>query len=60
LAKNLPNATVSDVSEKALAKAKKIQNNSVNVAFINQNILQTEDLNSNLILLSRIHLMFGI
>jgi release factor glutamine methyltransferase len=47
LAKNLPNATVSaiDVSEKALATAKKnAQNNSVNVAFINQNILQTEDL----------------
>jgi release factor glutamine methyltransferase len=47
LAKNLPNATVSaiDVSEKALATAKKnAQNNSVNVAFINQNILQAEDL----------------
>ena len=47
LAKNLPNATVSaiDVSEKALATAKKnAQNNSVNVSFINQNILQTEDL----------------
>jgi release factor glutamine methyltransferase len=45
--KNLPNATVSaiDVSEKALATAKKnAQNNSVNVAFINQNILQAEDL----------------
>ena len=47
LAKNLPNATVSaiDVSEKALATAKKnAQSNSVNVSFINQNILQTEDL----------------
>ena len=47
LAKNLPKATVSaiDVSEKALATAKKnAQNNSVNVAFINQNILQAEDL----------------
>ena len=47
LAKNLPNATVSaiDVSEKALATAKKnAQNNSVNVSFINQNILQAEDL----------------
>jgi release factor glutamine methyltransferase len=41
--KNLPNATVSaiDVSEKALATAKKnAQNNSVNVSFINQNILK--------------------
>nr|WP_309760274.1 peptide chain release factor N(5)-glutamine methyltransferase [Flavobacterium sp.] len=47
LAKNLPNATVSaiDVSEKALATAKKnAQNNTVNVSFINQNILQTENL----------------
>lgn len=47
LAKNLPNATVSaiDVSEKALATAKKnAQNNSVNISFINQNILQAEDL----------------
>ena len=47
LAKNLPNATVFaiDVSEKALATAKKnAENNSVNVAFINQNILKTEDL----------------
>ena len=47
LAKNLPNATVSaiDVSEKALATAKKnAQNNSVNVSFINQDILETEDL----------------
>lgn len=47
LAKNLPNATVSaiDVSEKALATAKKnAQSNSVNVSFINQDILETEDL----------------
>ncbi|MFV8363917.1 peptide chain release factor N(5)-glutamine methyltransferase [Flavobacterium sp. ZT3P35] len=47
LAKNLPNATVSaiDVSEKVLATAKKnAQNNSVNVSFINQNILQADDL----------------
>ena len=47
LAKNLPNATVFaiDVSEKALATAKKnAENNSVNVTFINQNILETEDL----------------
>lgn len=47
LAKNLPDATVSaiDVSEKALATAKKnAQNNSVNISFINQNILQAEDL----------------
>jgi release factor glutamine methyltransferase len=47
LAKNLPNATVFaiDVSEKALATAKKnAENNSVNVTFINQNILETGDL----------------
>ena len=47
LAKNLPNATVFaiDVSEKALATAKRnAENNSVNVTFINQNILETEDL----------------
>ena len=47
LAKNLPNATVFaiDVSEKALATAKtNAENNSVNVTFINQNILETEDL----------------
>ena len=47
LAKNLPNDTVFaiDVSEKALATAKKnAENNSVNVTFINQNILETEDL----------------
>ena len=47
LAKNLPNATVFaiDVSEKALATAKiNAKNNSVNVTFINQNILETEDL----------------
>ncbi|TDE42302.1 peptide chain release factor N(5)-glutamine methyltransferase [Flavobacterium rhamnosiphilum] len=47
LAKNIPNATVFaiDVSEKALATAKtNAENNSVNVTFINQNILETEDL----------------
>ena len=47
LAKNLPNATVFaiDVSEKALATAKKnAENNSVNVTFINQNILEAQDL----------------
>ena len=47
LAKNLPKATVSaiDVSENALATAKKnAQNNSVNVSFINQDILETENL----------------
>jgi release factor glutamine methyltransferase len=47
LAKNLPNATVFaiDVSEKALATARKnAENNFVNVTFINQNILETEDL----------------
>jgi release factor glutamine methyltransferase len=47
LAKNLPNDTVFaiDVSEKALATAKKnAENNSVNVTFINQNILETGDL----------------
>ena len=47
LAKNIINAIVSaiDVSEQALATAKKnAQNNSVNVSFINQNILETEDL----------------
>ena len=47
LAKNLPNATVFaiDVSENALATAKiNAENNSVNVTFINQNILETEDL----------------
>ncbi|TDE29869.1 peptide chain release factor N(5)-glutamine methyltransferase [Flavobacterium ranwuense] len=47
LAKNLPNARVFaiDVSEKALATAQKnAENNSVNVTFINQNILETEDL----------------
>ena len=47
LAKNIINATVSaiDVSEQALVTAKKnAQNNSVNVSFINQNILETEDL----------------
>jgi release factor glutamine methyltransferase len=47
LAKNLPDATVFalDVSEKALATAKiNAENNSVNVTFIHQNILETEDL----------------
>ena len=47
LAKNIINATVSaiDVSEQALATAKKnAQNNSVNVSFINQDILETENL----------------
>ncbi len=47
LAKNLPNAKVFaiDVSEKALATAKKnAEINAVNVTFINQNILETEDL----------------
>ncbi|TDE54350.1 peptide chain release factor N(5)-glutamine methyltransferase [Flavobacterium sp. GT3P67] len=47
LAKKLPNARVFaiDVSEKALATAQKnAENNSVNVTFINQNILETEDL----------------
>jgi release factor glutamine methyltransferase len=47
LVKNLPDATVFalDVSEEALATAKKnAANNSVNVTFIHQNILETEDL----------------
>jgi release factor glutamine methyltransferase len=47
LAKNIPNAQVYaiDVSEKALATAKKnAELNNVNVTFISQNILQTEDL----------------
>ncbi|MFV5699406.1 peptide chain release factor N(5)-glutamine methyltransferase [Flavobacterium sp. ZT3R17] len=47
LAKNIPNAQVFaiDVSEKALATAQKnAQINTVNVTFINQNILETEDL----------------
>jgi release factor glutamine methyltransferase len=47
LAKNLPNAEVFaiDVSEKALATAKKnALLNKVEVNFINQNILETEDL----------------
>jgi release factor glutamine methyltransferase len=47
LAKNLPNAQVFaiDVSEKALATAQKnAEINAVNVTFINQNILETEDL----------------
>jgi release factor glutamine methyltransferase len=47
LAKNIPNAAVFaiDVSEKALATAKKnAEHNAVEVTFINQNILETEDL----------------
>ena len=47
LAKNLPNADVFalDISEKALAIAKRnAKINAVNVTFINQNILETEDL----------------
>jgi release factor glutamine methyltransferase len=47
LARNIPNAQVFaiDVSEKALATAQKnAQINTVNVTFINQNILETEDL----------------
>ena len=48
LAKNVPNAEVYaiDVSEKALATAKRNATlNQVNVTFIIQNILETEDLN---------------
>lgn len=48
LAKNIPNAQVFaiDISEKALATAKKnAELNAVNVTFINQNILASEDLN---------------
>ncbi|AOW11183.1 peptide chain release factor N(5)-glutamine methyltransferase [Flavobacterium gilvum] len=47
LAKNLPNAKVFaiDVSEKALATAKKnAESNSVDVTFMEQNILETTDL----------------
>ncbi len=47
LAKNIPNAAVFaiDVSEKALSTAKKnAERNAVEVTFINQNILETEDL----------------
>lgn len=47
LAKNLSNAEVFalDISEKALATAKRnAEINEVNVTFINQNILETEDL----------------
>jgi release factor glutamine methyltransferase len=47
LAKNIPNSQVFavDISEKALATAQKnAQINNVNIAFINQNILKTEDL----------------
>ena len=49
LAKNLPNATVFaiDVSEKALATAKKnAANNTVNVNFIHQNILEAVTLSA--------------
>lgn len=48
LAKNLPKATVSaiDVSENALATAlKNAKRNNVNVEFLLQNILETDDLN---------------
>ncbi|MDI1305788.1 MAG: peptide chain release factor N(5)-glutamine methyltransferase [bacterium] len=48
LAKNIPNAQVFaiDISQKALATAQKnAQINIVTVTFINQNILETEDLN---------------
>ena len=48
LAKTLPNAEVFaiDVSEKALATAKKnAESNTVEVTFISQNILETQDLN---------------
>ncbi len=48
LAKNIPNAQVYaiDVSEKALIMARKnAERNQVNVTFLNQNILETEDLN---------------
>jgi release factor glutamine methyltransferase len=47
IAKNLPNASVFaiDVSENALATAhKNAERNKVNITFINQNILETEDL----------------
>jgi release factor glutamine methyltransferase len=47
LAKNIPNATIFaiDISEKALATAKKnAEINSVNVIFIEKNILETVDL----------------
>ena len=47
LAKNLPNARVFaiDISEKALDTAKKnAELNTVDITFINQNILETEDL----------------
>lgn len=47
LAKNLPNAQVFaiDISEKALATAKKnAEINTVDITFINQNILETDDL----------------
>ncbi len=47
IAKNLPNASVFaiDVSENALATAQKnAKTNQVNIRFINQNILETDDL----------------
>ena len=47
LAKNIPNAQISalDVSEKALATAKKnAVRNEVNITFLHQSILETEDL----------------
>jgi len=51
LAKNIPNATIFaiDISEKALATAKKnAEINSVNVIFIEKNILETLDLEQQL------------
>jgi release factor glutamine methyltransferase len=60
--KNLPNATVSaiDVSEKALATAKKnAQNNSVNV-FYQSKHSQAEDLKQQFDIIVSIHLTFGI
>jgi release factor glutamine methyltransferase len=47
LAKNMPNAKVYaiDVSEKALATKKNAVINQVDVTFIEQNILETADLN---------------
>jgi release factor glutamine methyltransferase len=60
LAKNMPNAKVYaiDVSEKALATAKK--NAVINQVdtFIEQNILETADLNQQFDIIS--NLMFGI
>jgi release factor glutamine methyltransferase len=51
LAKNLPNAQVFaiDVSEKALTTARKnARNNAVDITFVNQNILETDDLEQQL------------